>query len=494
MQPHRVELIQEPHGARCVGHESRLGDLKLKRGRRDAVLPEHRAAAQDEACLAQLLQRQVERDATRVSHFVLHLAVVPAYPVQYPFANVEDEARFFGERNKLRGRDVAVPRQAPAQQRLGADDAAVSKVNLWLVANHELIALECAAQLALQHEPLNRRRIHLRRIERKGIAAVLLGVVHRRVRIADEVDDVFCIARTERDADARRQEHLVLVQLKCAVHLRQYRAREVRYRAAIIHIRRQAVDEQRELIAREAAESRVLRQYARHALGENLEQPIAAIVAEGIVHLFETVHVEIQERHYMAAAHAARDRLLQEVVELHAVWQLRERVIAGEIANAAFGTLSIRDVAGDEDASLELRIIAGDLRTGERCGDRLAVAGPQYRFAGFLRRLLQIKSLTLALIEHRDNAFAEELLFAEAQKPARRGVRHFNDAVRRGHKHSIRHAVEYAVQIVLVDRRLPQFGAHALECVLQLAQIVAPQHIEGSGVVALGDAVGALDT
>src|SRR5579862_3312165 len=108
---------------------------------------EHRAATQDEARLAQLLERQVEGDATRISALALHVAVVHAYAVQHPLADVEDEVGLLGERDELRRRDVAVPRKPPAQQRLGADDLAVAQIHFRLIADLELIALERAAQL-----------------------------------------------------------------------------------------------------------------------------------------------------------------------------------------------------------------------------------------------------------------------------------------------------------------------------------------------------------
>src|SRR5205814_10576816 len=111
----------------------------------------------------------------------------------------------------MRGRNVAVPRQPPAQQRLGADDTAVAQVDLGLVADLQLIALQRAPQFALQHQPLDRGGVHFRGVEGEGVAAVLLGVVHRRVGVADQVDDVLGIARAESDTDARGEEYLVLV-------------------------------------------------------------------------------------------------------------------------------------------------------------------------------------------------------------------------------------------------------------------------------------------
>jgi hypothetical protein len=66
---------------------------------------------------------------------------------KHPLADIEDEVRLLGERDELRRRDIAVPGQAPAQQRLGADDAAVAQINFWLVADHELVALDARRSL-----------------------------------------------------------------------------------------------------------------------------------------------------------------------------------------------------------------------------------------------------------------------------------------------------------------------------------------------------------
>ncbi len=211
MQPHGIQLIEQPHRPLGVRHQRRFGDLELEGSRGDAVPAEYRAATQDEACLAQLLQRQVQGDAARIAAFGLHVAVVHADPVQHPLADVENEVGLLGERNELRGRYVAVAGKAPAQQGLRADDPAVAQIDFRLVADHQLVALERATQLALEHQPLDGRGVHLRGIERESVSTVLLRVVHGRIRVADEVDDVFGVARAERDANARGEEHFVLI-------------------------------------------------------------------------------------------------------------------------------------------------------------------------------------------------------------------------------------------------------------------------------------------
>jgi hypothetical protein len=191
-----------------------------------SLLAEHAAAAGDEARLLQLAQRQIDGDAAGLRHGLLPLAVVGAHAIQYPFADVQDEAGLLGERNELRRRDIAVSRQPPAQQRLGADHPAVAQVHLGLVQDHQLVALQGAPQLALQHQALDRRGIHLRHVERAGIAAVLLGVIHGRVGIADQIDDVLGIVRADGDADAGGQVHLLLIHVEGAADFIEQRARQ----------------------------------------------------------------------------------------------------------------------------------------------------------------------------------------------------------------------------------------------------------------------------
>src|SRR5882724_5184129 len=97
---------------------------------------EYGAAAGDEACLFELAQRQIDRDSARLSHGFLPPAVVRTHAVQDPLADVEYQAGLFGEGNEVRGGNVAVARQAPAEQRFGADYAAASEIHFGLIQDH----------------------------------------------------------------------------------------------------------------------------------------------------------------------------------------------------------------------------------------------------------------------------------------------------------------------------------------------------------------------
>ncbi len=99
----------------------------------------------------------------------------------------------------------------------------------------------------------------------------------------------------------------------------------------------------------------------------------------------------------------------------------------------------------------------------------------------------------LALLEDARMLRAEDLLLAVAEELAGGGVGQLDHAVGGGDEHRIRHAVEHAVQVVLVDGRLAQPAAHALERLLQLAELIPAAHLHRARVVALADALGAAD-
>ncbi len=124
---------------------------------------------------------------------------------------------------------------------------------------------------------------------------------------------------------------------------------------------------------------------------------------------------------------------------------------------------------------------------GQRNGDRLAAAGADHGFPRLLCGLQEIEPLALALIENGDDTAAENLVLAVSQQLARGRVRHLDDAVGRGDEHRVRHAVQDVVQIVLVDRPLPQASTHALNGLLQLAELIAPPDFHRPRVVAVPD-------
>ena len=492
IEAHRIQLVQQPDGPFRVGHQGRLRHLELEAGRGHVMAAEDVPASGDEARLFQLAQRQIDGDAARLRHRPLPLAIIGADAVHHPLADVQDEAGFLGQRYELGGRDVAVPRQAPAQQRLGADHAAVAQVHLGLIQNDEFVALQGAAQLALQHQALDRRRIHVRNVERTRIAAILFRVVHGRIGVADQVDDVLRVVGADGDADAGREVDLLLVHVERPADLVQQRARERGQRRAVVDIDGQIVDEHRELVAGEAADDRVLAQIPGQPLAQYLERPIAGRVAEGVVDLLEAVEIEVEQRERPLVAPRAGDGLLEQMLKLHAIRHLGEGVVARQIADAALRPLALGDVPSDVDIALELRVFRGDARIGH--GDRYGLAGrrPQHGLARLGRRRGGVEGAAMGLVDEAGHRLAHEFGLRMAEQPLSRLIAALHDAVRRGDQHRVAQAVEHGVEVVLGNGGFRQILPHALERHLQFTDLVLAHHRQRPAVVALADAVGRL--
>src|SRR5581483_5462045 len=98
--------------------------------------------------LTELARRQVHGDRQGPRAARLPGDDVGAGAAQHPFADLNDEPAFFQNRDELRGQDHAARRMLPAKQRLGAARTLGLQLELRLVGEPELLALERPAQLA----------------------------------------------------------------------------------------------------------------------------------------------------------------------------------------------------------------------------------------------------------------------------------------------------------------------------------------------------------
>src|SRR5260221_13779754 len=110
-----------------------------------------------------------------------------------------------------------------------------------------------------------------------------------------------------------------MVDIEGRADLVQKGSRQGRQGGKIVDIVRQVVDEHGELVARKAADDGVLAQAARETLAQDLQSTVAGGVAEGVVDFLEPVQVEIEQRERTLTAARARDRLLQQMLKLHAI-------------------------------------------------------------------------------------------------------------------------------------------------------------------------------
>ena len=125
-----------------------------------------------------------------------------------------NQARLLGKRNENLRRDVAVLRIVPTQQRLGADDRPVGDANDRLIVKHERVLLDRDAQCLFQRVLTEPPRGEIGVEELIGIAAELLGAVHRHVGVLEQTFRIVAVVGIDRDTDRRRHVDIVLLDLE----------------------------------------------------------------------------------------------------------------------------------------------------------------------------------------------------------------------------------------------------------------------------------------
>jgi hypothetical protein len=153
-QPHAqpVQLLHDLARAGQVLHDHGLGDLEGQRVRGQPVGVQRGRHLRQQPALLELARRQVDADRQVDLQPVADRAHLTAGLLQHVPADRQDQAGLLGQRDERHGRDQAVHRMPPADQRLGADDPlAVQRVER-LVVHFQLVPVEALAQVGLDLE------------------------------------------------------------------------------------------------------------------------------------------------------------------------------------------------------------------------------------------------------------------------------------------------------------------------------------------------------
>src|SRR5690606_26847269 len=355
--------------------------------------------------------------------------------IEHPVADLQDQVRLLGERDEVRRVDEAALREVPAHQRLGAGDPPGLHVVLRLIVQAQLVALEGAPQLALQHQALDRRRAHLARVELVAVAAGFLGPVERGVCVADQVDDVVGVARVERDADAGGHEDLLAMRLEWLADRAQQPVRETRGLVGeLAHVRR-ARDEDGELVAGEPAGDGAFVELRLDPAGKDLEALIADRVTERIVDILETVDVEVEQGDVLLRTLCPSDCLLEQVLELHAVRDLGQRIDTCEVPDPLLDPLALLDILQRVDDLLRGAVLA--VHGGHGVGDR-DMRTVRTAKRGFARDPGRRRRPLVPGIAGQDvpDVSVDELAVVEAQHRVRRRVRLLDAAIDARYEHA----------------------------------------------------------
>jgi hypothetical protein len=316
------------------------------------------------------------------------LRVLGAGGAQDPVADRNDQTGLLGHREEVRRRDQAQLGMLPAQQRLGADDAAAGEVELGLIVEDEALLLEGRAQAVLdRHAPLD-GRVHVVGEELESVAAAVLGVEQRGIRLLDELLGVPRIAGEGRDSDAAAQRRRLAAELDRLAERGQQLARHGRGVELVREVRQQ----NRELVAAQSCGSVRFAQAGVQAPRDAPKQPIADRTAERIVDRFEPVDVQGQDGVLVAPAASGRDRLAQAIQEERAVGEAGEWIVGGEVTGTFPRVAQLQDRSmalqgggecGGEQAWSQLVPQQSAASAALECADREAlVVGPAHHHDG----------------------------------------------------------------------------------------------------------------
>src|SRR5207245_4215535 len=92
-------------------------------------------------------------------------------------------------------------------------------------------------------------------------------------------------------------------------------------------------------------------------LRDRLQQPIARLMAEGIIDVLEVVEVEEHDRHRALAALGEGQRVLHAIAEQIAVGEQRQGIVERQLPQLLLERLALADVAEIERETLDRRIL-----------------------------------------------------------------------------------------------------------------------------------------
>ena len=201
-----ADARQHLRGVLGVLHHQRLGQLELERAAGEPGARQHGAQIVDQIVAQQLARRHVDAGEHRLAQRGRCAASreLARGALQHEQAEIDDQPDLLGDADELRRRHPAHLRMIPARQRLEAGDRAILQAHDRLVEDGDLLALERAAQLGFQRQPVGLARPHRRLEQLDAVAADALGVIHRKLGVLEHLFGAAAAGRRRAQARSRR--------------------------------------------------------------------------------------------------------------------------------------------------------------------------------------------------------------------------------------------------------------------------------------------------
>ena len=141
-----LELVEGRQHESGVEHRDRFRDFEFKTLGVDAAFVDSAVDGLDEAGVAKLHDRDVDRHAEISETIVVEPLEIMACGSKHPGAEPDNESGAFGERDEFVGRNEVAIFRAPPQQRLDSGDLTGTEAILRLVDDEQALSVERATQ------------------------------------------------------------------------------------------------------------------------------------------------------------------------------------------------------------------------------------------------------------------------------------------------------------------------------------------------------------
>ena len=338
-----ADPLQHLRGVLGIFHHHGFGELELERAARHHRARQHAAQILNEIVAQQLPRRDVDAGEQRIAQpqGALPGAELLRGALQHEQAELDDQPGLLGDGDELGGRHAAELWMVPARQRLEAGDRAVFEPHDRLVEDGDFFALDGAAQVRLQGQPVGLARPHRRLEHLDAVAAAALGVIHRKLGVFEDLLAALRLVVAERHADRAGDEDFALVE---GDRRAQGAADGLRHGGDFFGAALRQQD-QRELIAGEAGE-RVLRlDHPAQPSRQREQDRVADRHADGIVDLLEAVEIDHHDgRLHRRFGLGKAEHGVEAVEEQLAVGQPGEVVVHRVVQQTLLGGLELGDV------------------------------------------------------------------------------------------------------------------------------------------------------
>ena len=334
--------------------QAALGDLDVEPGSGKAALDQHAQQLLRKPGIAQLHGRDVDRQRQLR---VPRLRVLECQAHQ-AFGNLPDQVDLLGDRDEDVGAHQPELRRSPARQHLEPDQLAGADVDLLLVVGNELARRDALANADLQLVAEAQLVFHRRLEPRVVLAAVLLGLRHcdvglaqqrleAQLRIVEHVALLVGVMRAGKPDRQRSFDRPVLELYRHSQRFDQVRGEPVdRFFAA--DLVRQHDDE---FVAAEAGEGAAPRN-ERFQPPRGFDQHlIAGLMPVDLVDLLEVVDPQQQQRDVALGGAGGFDQASGFGADAAAVEQAGQNVGFGQALRAFLGQFALADFLGQIDVA-----------------------------------------------------------------------------------------------------------------------------------------------